>query len=378
MAYRDMWWPRPSKPRPAKGGIRSRSRRGAFGESWWARRWIEVLEGFPIGARLGRGRSYARKGQVLDIEVEPGEVTARVQGSRPTPYRVTVGLPTLSEAERRAVARELARHTQLAAGLLAGEMPPELEEVFLEAGSPLFPQEVGDLETACSCPDWSNPCKHIAAVYYLVAEELDRNPFLLLRLRGFRRRDLVEATGGALGEAVGERVGSGVPAGSSEEREVGRGDHGQEPPGREPEATEAGPETGKAAREASTLPSEPRAFWDGVEEEEKTGAEGGHGREGAAGEEAAGEDMPGEQAAGEAMAGDEAAGKEDESDEDGREGDRKTAGTGAEARDAAGVHVRSLGRIPFWRGDDDPSPILEEMCRKAVPLGLEILVGPEE
>ena len=374
MAYRDMWWPPPSKPRPAKGGIRSRSRRGAFGESWWARRWIEVLEGFPIGARLGRGRSYARKGQVLDIDVEPGTVTARVQGSRRAPYRVTVALPTLSEADRQAVARELARHTQLAAGLLAGEMPPELEEVFLEAGAPLFPQEVGDLETACSCPDWSNPCKHIAAVYYLVAEELDRNPFLLLRLRGFRRRDLVKATGEKTGarpgekaeekteEGAGETAGAVAAVGGSAvaEREKGAaGDHHEEP------------------AEAS-LPADPQGFWDGVEEEEKTGAEGGHGREGAAGEEAAGEDMSGEQAAGEAMAGDEAAGKEDESDEDGREGDRKTAGTGAEARDAAGVHVRSLGRIPFWRGDDDPSPILEEMCRKAVPLGLEILVGPEE
>ena len=90
MAYRYHEYFEPSRPREAKGGIKAQSGRGGFGRSWWARRWIEVLEGFDLGARLGRGRSYARRGQVLSIDVEKGAVTARVQGSRARPYRVEI------------------------------------------------------------------------------------------------------------------------------------------------------------------------------------------------------------------------------------------------------------------------------------------------
>src|SRR5438874_11790706 len=94
MWYRD-YYPR-STPRAAKGGIKAQSKRGGFGESWWARRWIAVLESFDIGARLGRGRSYARGGQVLSIDVGTGTVKAKVQGSRPKPYDVTIEVKTLT------------------------------------------------------------------------------------------------------------------------------------------------------------------------------------------------------------------------------------------------------------------------------------------
>src|SRR5215470_20014690 len=87
--YEDYFPPR-SRPLEAKGGIQARSQRGAFGQSWWAKRWIAVLEGFDIGARLSRGRSYARHGQVVSIEIARGTVTAKVQGSRPTPYKVNI------------------------------------------------------------------------------------------------------------------------------------------------------------------------------------------------------------------------------------------------------------------------------------------------
>src|SRR6266851_8738497 len=94
------WWYRerfaPSRPCPAKGGIKAQSKRGQFGASWWARRWIAVLESFQIGARLGRGRSYARNGQVLSIEVGKGEVLAWVQGSRPDPYDVSIKVQELN------------------------------------------------------------------------------------------------------------------------------------------------------------------------------------------------------------------------------------------------------------------------------------------
>ena len=77
-------FPPASRPRAVKGGIKATSQRGGFGQSWWARRWIQVLESFHIGSRLQRGRSYARKGQVASIEVKKGLVEASVQGSRPS------------------------------------------------------------------------------------------------------------------------------------------------------------------------------------------------------------------------------------------------------------------------------------------------------
>jgi uncharacterized Zn finger protein len=176
-----------SKPKAAKGGIKAQSKSGAFGKSWWAKRWIGVLESFDIGARLGRGRSYARKGQVTAINIAPGKVTAKVQGSRPQPYAVTIAIPKLNDKDWEKLVGELNAQAVFAAKLLAGEMPQDIETAFTKAGLSLFPKSLKEIETSCSCPDWSNPCKHIAAVYYLLGEEFDRDPFLLFRLRGMDR-----------------------------------------------------------------------------------------------------------------------------------------------------------------------------------------------
>src|SRR5271156_547155 len=88
-----------SRPRAAKGGIKAQSKRGAFGTTWWGQRWVQVLESFDIGARLQRGRSYARGGQVLSIDIDKGEVKAKVQGSMPKPYAITIQLKVLSDKE---------------------------------------------------------------------------------------------------------------------------------------------------------------------------------------------------------------------------------------------------------------------------------------
>jgi uncharacterized Zn finger protein len=182
---------KPSVPREVRGGIKAQSKRGTFGESWWAKRWIAVLESFNIGARLGRGRSYARRGQVLSIEVNKGKVTAKVQGSRPKPYEIKIEIKTLSTPNWQKLAKTLSREAIFSAKLLTGEMPPDIEKVFQKAGLSLFPEKLKDLKTDCSCPDWSNPCKHIAAVYYLLGEEFDRDPFLIFKLRGMSREELM-------------------------------------------------------------------------------------------------------------------------------------------------------------------------------------------
>jgi uncharacterized Zn finger protein len=188
-----MWrdFPPRSKPREARGGIKAQSRQGDFGKSWWARRWQSLLDSFRLSGRLARGRNYARQGQVLSIDVAPGKVKASVQGSRPRPYDVTIGVKVLSPRQWDHLLEVLSGRALFVAKLLAGEMPPDIEEVFKSAHLSLFPQKRGDLKTDCSCPDDANPCKHIAAVYYLLGEEFDRDPFLIFRLRGLEREQLL-------------------------------------------------------------------------------------------------------------------------------------------------------------------------------------------
>lgn len=185
-------FPPPSKPRDVVGGLVARSARGAIGEQWWSRRFLEVLESFALGTRLTRGRHYARRGQVLSLEVGPGEVRAMVQGSRRAPYRVSIALPVFTELVWTKVEIALAEQAIHSARLLAGEMPHDLEEEFARAGAALFPQRAGDLTQRCSCPDGAVPCKHLAATFYLLAEHFDDDPFAILLWRG-RRRDVLLA-----------------------------------------------------------------------------------------------------------------------------------------------------------------------------------------
>jgi len=184
-------WPPPSRPRRVEGGIKARSRRGQIGESWWSGRFVAILESLGMGPRLGRGRSYARAGQVLNLGVAAGIVSARVQGSRARPYRVSIGLARFGEADWARVESALAARALYGAKLLAGEMPLQIEEVFASCGLSLFPERAQDLAMSCSCPDWAVPCKHIAATFYLLAEAFDADPFLILAWRGRARDDLL-------------------------------------------------------------------------------------------------------------------------------------------------------------------------------------------
>ena len=183
-------FPPPAAPRPVEGGLRARSRRGAIGESWWSHRFLDLLDSFGIGGRLDRGRHYARKGQVISLQVLPGQVSGSVQGSRARPYRVTISLPRLSEADWRRAEDAMVGRAAFLARLLAGEMPDDMEEAFADCSAGLFPASHDELDTTCSCPDWARPCKHVAAVYYLLAEAFDDDPFLILTWRG-RPRDVL-------------------------------------------------------------------------------------------------------------------------------------------------------------------------------------------
>ncbi len=181
----------PSRPLDVEGGLVARSARGDIGEQWWSRRFIAVLESFAIGSRLTRGRNYARRGQVISLDIAPGVVSAKVQGSRPTPYVVRIELAAYDEETWTKIERALAEQAIYSAALLAGEMPAELEQVCADLDVALFPRRPSDMTMSCSCPDWEVPCKHLSAAFYLLAERFDDDPFQILHWRGRIREELL-------------------------------------------------------------------------------------------------------------------------------------------------------------------------------------------
>jgi uncharacterized Zn finger protein len=249
-AYRDQYgYYEPTEPIEVKGGIKAKSKRGNFAKSWWAKRWIKTLESFNLGARLDRGKRYARKGQVTSIKIEAGLVKAKVQGSDPKPYSITIKVRTLTGSEWELLAEKLALKPIFAAKLLAGEMPEDIDSAFKELGLSLFPETLDDLETDCSCPDWSNPCKHIAAVYYLLGEEFDRDPFLIFKLRGVDMDDFMSILGKGFVPETADQV---AETGVITEQPDGK-------IGTSPEA-EASPIF------SEPLSLDPKAFWGGLPE----------------------------------------------------------------------------------------------------------------
>jgi uncharacterized Zn finger protein len=217
------WWSESSRPLPVEGGLKARSTRGAIGQSWWSGRFIAVLESIIVGGRLQRGRNYARRGQVISLDVAPGMVSALVQGSRFQPYRVRVGLTAFGKQEWARLERALAESAWYSAKLLAGEMPEDIEEVFGQLGLALFPTSSAELAMECSCPDWQVPCKHIAAVFYLLAEAFDGDPFAILAWRGREREELLANLHAVRAAASGSPVGSDSVAGAGPGAEPGSG-----------------------------------------------------------------------------------------------------------------------------------------------------------
>lgn len=237
------WWDdHPGQPIPVEDGIAAATRRGPIGASWWSRRFLGSLEAVLVGGRMERGRSYARKGQVAALTLGPGDVSAVVQGSRSDPYRVRLTMPVATEEEWERIIATLGAQAGHAARLLAGDLPHEVEGVFAAAGASLFPGPQARLVTECTCPDFENPCKHIAAVCYLVAEMFDRDPFRVLEWRGKDRAAVVDAL---------RSLRNAPTPGSA-------GSPGEEPAGRAPPPGDVG-EDGRAGQEGAEVSSE--GFW---------------------------------------------------------------------------------------------------------------------
>ena len=174
--------------RPVVGGVEARSRRGAFGVTWWGRALVDAVESLADAGRMSRGRTYARAGQVIAFRVGEGAVTAEVQGSQPQPFESTFHLRPLEPD----VVDELVDVVRSTPGMLAeivsGSLPTAL-------GPLLLPASASELDFDCTCPDVGWPCKHVAAVAYLTAEHLDSNPLDILAIRGVEVDALISGVG---------------------------------------------------------------------------------------------------------------------------------------------------------------------------------------
>ncbi|HWE64650.1 MAG TPA: SWIM zinc finger family protein [Chloroflexota bacterium] len=170
----------------------------AFSRTWWGERFLTALEAFTDPDRLARGRSYARGGKIKEYKIANGKVTAKVRGSinpyfgvyEEPLYTTTIAITQIAADQWSAAIARIAASARLVTQLLMNEMPDTIEEVFAGLGLHLLPHSQADFTTKCSCPDYFNPCKHIAGVYYLLASALDEDPFLLFELRGLSRERL--------------------------------------------------------------------------------------------------------------------------------------------------------------------------------------------
>ncbi|KAB8314111.1 hypothetical protein SD81_039610 [Tolypothrix campylonemoides VB511288] len=158
---------------------------------WWSQRWLDLLDSYRFKKRLERGRNYARQGNVLSIEFKGAKVLARVQGSDPEPYKVSLSLDPFSEEQWGYVIETMSQKSIFAAKLLAGEMPQNMEDVFTSNGLSLFPFTLSDVHSKCSCPDKANPCKHVAAIYYQLGDRFSEDPFVLFQLRGRTKEQII-------------------------------------------------------------------------------------------------------------------------------------------------------------------------------------------
>ncbi|OFA17556.1 helicase SNF2 [Acidithiobacillus ferrivorans] len=162
----------------------------AYGKTWWGAQWLNALTHIDYDNRLPRGRAYANRGAVTHLEIQGGRIRAQVKGSRPRPYQVEIGVPPMSHSHSLALVEALTRDPLIISRLLNRELDPAVLEQTQSLGIAVFPAHWKDLSMHCSCPDWAVPCKHIAAVIYLVSREIDGNPFLVFSLKSV---DLIEA-----------------------------------------------------------------------------------------------------------------------------------------------------------------------------------------
>ena len=177
--------------------------RKTYGNTWWGKQWLNALTNIDFSNRLPRGRTYANKGLARNIEFDSNEIMAEVQGSRFEPYQVKFTIPKFSATQKANIISIITDNPFFLSKLLNRELPSDLNRLCKEKGIDIFPNRWDDFQGSCSCPDWAVPCKHMASVLYLIANEIDKNPFVVFQLHDF---DLFKGLEG-IGYAVNEKAG---------------------------------------------------------------------------------------------------------------------------------------------------------------------------
>ena len=177
-----------------------------YGKTWWGQQWLNALTNIDMANRLPRGKTYANKGAVQNLSISGNQISASIKGTAPRPYRTKLSVPLFTDSDKESLLTEVRKNPSMLAQLLNRKLPPELVAYAKEQRIDLFPDSFRDLAMGCSCPDLAVPCKHLAAVIYVIANEIDRNPFQVFLLKGLDilaelQKDQIE-TGGSLLESV--------------------------------------------------------------------------------------------------------------------------------------------------------------------------------
>ncbi len=154
-----------------------------YGNTWWGQKWLEALSHIDYSNRLPRGKSYANTGKVKDITLQKHSIKAQIQGSAPRPYKVEISLLPFSALQKRDILDTISDNPFFLSKLLNRELPTALIEELQKVQVSLFPTRWGEVKGHCSCPDSAVPCKHMAAVIYMMANEIDKNPFIIFSLK---------------------------------------------------------------------------------------------------------------------------------------------------------------------------------------------------
>jgi len=161
-------------------------------KTWWGVAWNKNLESYAdYTNRIERGRAYVKNGFVLDLQIEPEQVTAIVAGSGREPYHVKVCVAALSKARWEKITEICGRSIANIDELTQGRFPKELETLFTQKGEGLFPSPK-EIKFSCDCPDWASMCKHVAAVLYGIGARFDEDPTLFFRLRNIEIEALIK------------------------------------------------------------------------------------------------------------------------------------------------------------------------------------------
>lgn len=182
-------------------------------KTWWGENFVSALEAYIDPGRLQRGKAYRTDNRVLDFKINGGEIKATLRGNinayfgvtKEPRYKVVLKFDQISQTQWQVIIKNISGNALWLSKLMLNEIPGDIESAF--GPDSLLPASYKDVKTSCSCPDYSDPCKHIAGIYYRIAAILDSNPMLLFQLRGLAAEKLhQELRKTELGQAFSEHL----------------------------------------------------------------------------------------------------------------------------------------------------------------------------